>query len=153
FGVDHRDVAEFGARKMQFPETLTAVWRPPVFWKLHLSSHEFYRIAWIVNSASLAASALGYAAANAVSWEYCESDPCWTKLIDESLVGRESTTALLADMTSMKETIDEFLDFEVKRSKTLMKSDSRPNRMNRDPVQSARGLDRTSESQRARLES
>lgn len=153
FGVDHREVGEFLARKMQFPENLTAVLRHHADPSVLSENHESYRIAWIVNSASLAASAIGYAAANPVSWAYCESDPCWAKLIDESLVGRESTTALLADMTSEKETIDEFLDFEVKRSKTLMKSDSRPNRMNRDPVQSARVLDTTSENQSARLES
>lgn len=143
FGLDHREVGEFVARKMQFPEILTYVLRMHADPSVLSANHEAYRLTWIVNAASMAATALGYVAGEPVSWEYCASDSRWHKLITEKLVDRRSTTALLTELRSKKETIDEFLDFEVKRSITLMKSDSQPNRPNRSPVQNVHKSDRT----------
>ena len=147
FGLDHTEVGQFVARKMQFPDILTEVLRTHADPSVLSANHEAYRLAWIVNTASLAATALGYVAGEPVSWDYCESDSRWSKLITEELVSWKSTTALLDELRSETETIDEFLDFEVNRSKTLMNPDSLPNRMNRGPVQSAHKLDRTSDNQ------
>ncbi len=138
FGIDHREVGEFIARKMHFPETITDVLRSHADPSSLPSTHESFQMVCIVNAASFAATALGYAAGEAVSWERCTADGRWNKLITSRLVNWDQTGSLLSDIEAGRNVIDEFLEFEVNRSKTLIKSDSQPIRMDKEPVHSAR---------------
>ena len=137
FGLDHREVGEFVARKMYFPEILIDVLRVHAEPAQLPKSSPAYQIARIVNAASLAASALGYETGQPVSFDECRSNSCWDLLIQENLVEWTSKIELFADLESSVPVIDKFLDFEVNRSETLMKSDSLPKRKNREPIQNA----------------
>lgn len=138
FGVNHREVGEFIARKMHFPEALTEVLRSHATPSTLPSTHEAFQMACVVNAASLAATSLGYAAGESVSWEQCAADGRWDKLITTRLVNWDQTDTLLSDIKESRSTIEEFLEFEVNRSKTLMKLDSRPKRMDKEPLHSKR---------------
>ena len=138
FGIDHREVGEFIARKMYFPEILTDVLRTHAKPSSLPSSHAAFQMACIVNAASLAATAMGYAAGEPVSWEQCSADARWDKLTTGRLVDWDQTQSLLSDIEATRSSIEEFLEFEVNRSKTLMNSDSQPKRMDREPVNSGR---------------
>lgn len=153
FGLDHREVGEFVARKMQFPEILIDVLRAHADPTILQESNPAYRIARIVQASSLAASSFGYETGVPVSIEECHEHSCWRYLIDEKIIDRSSTDEILSDLKSSTSVVDEFLDFEVNRSKTLMKSAFLPKRKSRDPVHNASTSSDKATSNRKRLES
>lgn len=133
FGLDHTEVGEFVARKMQFPEPLTDVLRthhnpsslPPY--------HRVYRMSWIVSAASLCATALGYAAGVSVSWEQCAMDSRWKKLIDEGFVQSPNVEIMLENLRNLEDKIELYLNiFPVPQSRTdqnelkMKRSDRKP---------------------------
>jgi putative nucleotidyltransferase with HDIG domain len=110
FCLDHLEIGEFIARKMHFPETLISTLihhdRPesvPPYDRVH-------RMCWIVNAASLGATALGYAAGVSVSWEQCARDERWNTLLSEGIVPETDRQRMLDDMQLLDITIREALE-------------------------------------------
>jgi hypothetical protein len=134
FGLDHREVGEYVARKMQFPENLTEVLRHHASPSILPLDHPTHRPSWIVHMASVAATGLGYAAGSPVSWDDCRRDSRWRQTLEARLVPHANEDILFASCEDAVRDIDSLLRLSTDPEALFMKSVKRTKRANREPV-------------------
>lgn len=105
FGVNHSEAAEFLARKMYFPESLTIILGHNSSPDPTTHTPEQHPHLWIVHASSMYASAAGYAAGKRVSINQCLSNPLWQALIDDRLVAYQSKPAMMDDLRTLSMTL------------------------------------------------
>lgn len=109
FGCDHTEAGEFVARKLGFPDMLTDIMRhhhEPLRFE---GDAETGRMIRATAAANLAAKAMGYSIDKPLSWEAAAGYPIWAHLIDKDLPQYESPTALITDLQSQEEHLDDYV--------------------------------------------
>ena len=101
FGYDHVEAGVYLSRRLQFPDVLTSAiaWHHR-YGQLGPGEHATKAVVYPVAAANQAAKELGYALNHEASSSR-EADP-WTLLLDEHVVGYESTEAMLAEVAAVE---------------------------------------------------
>ena len=113
FGYDHTEAGAFVARKMNFPDLLTAV--------IHhhhddpdapddAASPEAARLIRAVRAADLAAKAFGFGFEFDLSWETCAEAPIWDRLARLDLPHHGSTNALLDNVAQQRDHLAAYVE-------------------------------------------